>query len=83
MSETMKLLVAYGGILGLSADDMKKIAEDANNATRDLSTAPPRESVLAASGECDPKILWLGAVVYGYMIDTCTTEYEEAGDVSP
>lgn len=39
------------------------------------------ECVLAASCGCDPKILWLGAVVYGYIIDTCTVVDKELEEV--
>ena len=48
------------------------IALEAQSAVEEFEAGGVAECVLAASCGCDPKILWLGAVVYGYMIDTCT-----------
>lgn len=64
-----RLLTAYGRILGLSIADMERISEDAAIANSGIENDSPTESILAVAGECDPKILWRGAVLYGFVLD--------------
>lgn len=81
MSDTTDLLIMYARILGLSLDETEEITREVQSAAADFRTASATECVLAASCERDPKILWLGALVYGYMISTCTIKDTEEGDV--
>lgn len=64
------LLVAYGRTLGLSTAAMEKISADAAIANDTAENDSAVESILAVAGGCDPKILWLGAVLYGFVLDT-------------
>lgn len=72
MDESKTLLVMYGRILGLTPDEMSEIALEAKTAAEEFEYAPASEGVLATTRGRDPKILWQGALVYGYIVDTCT-----------
>jgi len=64
-----QILVEYGRILGLSTAEMEKISADLGIANNNAETDSLPESILAVADGRDPRILWIGAVLYGYALD--------------
>ena len=63
------LLAAFGMSMGFSADDMHDIVVDMHASLPDNDTVSPLEDVSDATKGMDKKTLWIGAMLYGYILD--------------
>ena len=64
------LLAAFGMSMGFSTDDMSNILIDVYASIPDDETVSPLEDVADVTKGMDRRTLWIGAMLYGYMLDS-------------
>lgn len=64
------LLAAFGISMGFSADDMHDMIIDVLASIPDKETVSPLDDVARVVAGMDSKTLWIGAMLYGYILDS-------------
>lgn len=63
------LLAAFGISMGFSTDDMHDIITNLRASLPDNDTLSPLEDVADVTKGMDTKTLWIGAMLYGHILD--------------
>lgn len=64
------LIPVYGNVLGISFDDMEEIAIESKNSASVVKDGNVVDKIRVATDGFDPKVLWRGAVMYAYLVDS-------------
>lgn len=65
----IELLAYYGHILEMSTNDMERVTHIISDSIDGLETDDIPTNISTATRGIDPKLLWMGAVMYSYLLD--------------
>ena len=65
----IELLAYYGHLLGMSTDDMERVTHIISDSIDELETDDIPTNISTATMGIDPKLLWMGAVMYSYLLN--------------